>query len=70
MRSLMLVPASRRQVVQAPWHVFLLGKNHDKTDFVYRMLALVAFYAHESSKLVSKMNWQIIQSIPLFINCF
>ena len=70
MRCLVLVPASRHPVVQAPWHVFLLGKNHDKPDFVYRMLALVAFYAHESSKLVSKMNWQIIQSIPLFINCF
>jgi len=38
MRCLVLVPAKRCQVVQAPWHVFLLGKNHDKTDFVYRML--------------------------------
>jgi len=39
MRCLVLVPVNWCQVVQAPWHVFLLGKNHDKTDFVYRMLA-------------------------------
>jgi len=43
MRSLVLVPASRRQVFQVPWHVFLLSKNHDKTDFVYRMLAVVSY---------------------------
>ena len=41
MRSLVLVSVYRHQVVQAPWHVFLPGKNHDKTDFVYRMLAVV-----------------------------
>jgi hypothetical protein len=39
MRSLVLVPAIKRKVVQAPWHVFLRGKNHDKPDFVYRVLA-------------------------------
>jgi hypothetical protein len=44
MRSLVLVPAPRRQVVQTSWHVFLLGKNHDKTDFVYRMLCIVVHY--------------------------
>ncbi len=48
MGCLVLVPASRRQVVQAPWHVFLLGKNHDKTDFVYRMLDPVLYSASRS----------------------
>jgi hypothetical protein len=40
---------NRHLVVQAPWHVFLLGKNHDKTDFVYRMLGA----GQDKSKLLS-----------------
>ena len=38
MRSLVLVHADSRQVVQAPWHVLLFGKDHDKADFVYRFV--------------------------------
>ena len=43
MRCLMLVPVNWCQVVQAPWHVFSLCENRDKTDFVYRMLSRVIF---------------------------